>query len=86
MITAFSSVVGRQLPYKVVGRRAGDVLNLTAKPTRANEELGWQAERSLVTMCEDLDRWVRLNPQGYRKDPPKELLDSLKQSSKKAGS
>ncbi|KAK3065018.1 hypothetical protein LTS18_013428 [Coniosporium uncinatum] len=39
MIKAFSHVGGRDLPYQVVGRRAGDVLNLTANSKRANEEL-----------------------------------------------
>ena len=41
---AFCKAVGRELPYKVVGRRQGDVLNLTAKPDRAHEELKWKAE------------------------------------------
>ena len=77
MIKAFSQAVGRELPYQVVGRRAGDVLDLTANPKRANTELGWKAERSLEDACEDLWRWTRNNPQGYRQDPPQELLDKL---------
>ncbi|KAI9894984.1 MAG: UDP-glucose-4-epimerase [Vezdaea aestivalis] len=78
MIKAFSTSVGRDLPYEVVGRRAGDVLDLTANPTRANTELGWKADRTLEDACEDLWRWVKNNPQGYRQDPPKEFLDELK--------
>lgn len=77
MIKAFSDAVGRQLPYEVVGRRAGDVLDLTANPKRANEELGWKAERTLEDACEDLWRWTKNNPQGYRQSPPKELLEQL---------
>ncbi len=77
MIKAFSAAVGRDLPYQVVERRQGDVLDLTANPTLANKELGWKAERDLVQACEDLWRWTKNNPQGYRQDPPKEFLDNL---------
>lgn len=78
MIKAFSAAVGRELPYQVVDRRAGDVLNLTANPTRANTELGWKAEKTLEEACADLWRWTENNPQGYRQQPPKELLEQLK--------
>ena len=78
MVKAFSKAVGRDLPYQVVGRRAGDVLNLTSNPSRANTELNWKTERSLVDQCEDLWRWTKNNPEGYRQDPPKEFVDALK--------
>ena len=79
MIKAFSNAVGKELSYEVVGRRAGDVVDLTANPKRANLELGWKAERTLEDACEDLWRWTKHNPQGYRQDPPQELLDKLKE-------
>ena len=78
MIKAFSNAVGRDLPYQIVGRRAGDVLDLTANPKRANVELGWKAERTLEDACEDLWRWTKNNPQGYRQSPPKELIEALR--------
>ena len=84
MVKAFSTAVGRDLPYTVVGRRAGDVLNLTANPTRANQELNWKAERTIEDACEDLWRWTKNNPQGYRQSPPQELLDPVKQRQEKA--
>ena len=79
MIQAFSAAVGRDLPYHVVHRRPGDVLNLTARPTRANVELGWKAQRTLEDACVDLWRWVKNNPQGYRQDPPTHLLATLEE-------
>lgn len=82
MVKAFSDVVGKQLPYEVVERRAGDVLNLTANPARANEELGWKTELTLEDACQDLWRWVSNNPLGYRQDPPEELIKALKESRK----
>lgn len=78
MIDAFSTAVGRKLPYEVVGRRAGDVLNLTANATRANDELGWQTRFTLEDACRDLWRWTENNPQGYRQQPPKEFVEALR--------
>ena len=57
IVHAFSKTVGRPLPYEVVERRRGDVLNLTAQPTRANQELGWRATLPLETIGEDLWKW-----------------------------
>lgn len=82
MVKAFSHAVGRDLPYQIVARRQGDVLNLTANPSRANEELGWKAKHTLEEACEDLWRWTENNPQGYRQQPPKEFIDKLKSSAK----
>lgn len=80
MVKAFSKVVGRDLPYQVVGRRPGDVLDLTSNPALANKELAWKAKRTMEDACADLWRWTENNPNGYRQDSPKELLDALKAS------
>lgn len=80
IIKAFSTVVGRDLPYEIVAKRQGDVLDLTANPARANEELRWKTELSMEKACEDLWRWVKNNPKGYRQEPPAELLEELKKS------
>jgi len=82
MIKAFSHVVGHPLKYDIVGRRQGDVLDLTANPARANEELGWRTELTMEDACEDLWRWVSHNPQGYRQSPPDVLLKALKEEKK----
>jgi UDP-glucose 4-epimerase len=78
MIKAFSAACKKDLKYEVVGRRAGDVLDLTANPSRANKELGWKAERTIEEACIDLWRWTENNPQGYRQSPPDHLLEKLK--------
>ncbi|KAF9566383.1 UDP-glucose-4-epimerase [Mortierella alpina] len=71
MVHAFSKAVGRDLPYVISARRAGDVPNLTADSTLANQELNWKAERSLEQMCEDLWRWQRKNPRGFNTESSK---------------
>ena len=62
IIHAFNKAVGRELPYKVEGRRAGDVLNLTSNPERANKELHWKAVHTLEEACADLWRFQQKNP------------------------
>lgn len=78
IIKAFSNVVGRELPYKVVNRRPGDVLDLTANPALANKELQWKTEIPMEKACADLWRWVKHNPEGYNQKVPAELLEQLK--------
>ncbi|MGZ4783070.1 MAG: UDP-glucose 4-epimerase GalE, partial [Oryzihumus sp.] len=53
MLHAFERAVGRELPYEVVARLAGDIAVSYADPSRANAELGWRAERSIDDMCAD---------------------------------
>lgn len=78
MVKAFSTVVGRDLPYQVAPRRQGDVLDLTADPRRANAELGWKTELTLEDACADLWRWTENNPEGYGQSPPQAFVDALK--------
>ncbi|KAH7130494.1 UDP-glucose 4-epimerase [Dendryphion nanum] len=78
MINAFSKVVGRELPYEVAPRRQGDVLDLTANPSLANQELKWKTELTLEDACADLWKWTENNPEGYNQDPPKAFVDALK--------
>ena len=77
MIKAFSATVKRDLPYQVVGRRPGDVLDLTANPTLANTELKWKTVLTLEDACRDLWKWTKNNPEGYNQSPPKEFVDEL---------
>ncbi|HEX8973654.1 UDP-glucose 4-epimerase GalE [Oryzihumus sp.] len=65
VLHAFERAVGRELPYEVVGRRAGDIAVSYADPSRAQEELGWRATRTIDEMCADTWRWQQQNPQGY---------------------
>ena len=45
--------LGKQVPYKIAPRRAGDIAKCYADPKKANEELGWKAEKTLDDMCRD---------------------------------
>ena len=65
MLHAFERAVGRELPYRVVERRPGDVAVSFADPAKANRELGWVATRTIDDMCADTWRWQQANPTGY---------------------
>ena len=49
------------IPYRIQGRRAGDIATCYADPKKANEELGWKAERGIKEMCEDSWRFTKNN-------------------------
>lgn len=68
MVKAFSEASGHNIPYKIVDRRPGDVAKCYADPTKANEELGWNAKYGIKEMCEDAWRWQSNNPNGYVKE------------------
>ena len=65
MIRSFAQVSGQEIPYRIVGRRSGDIAACYADPAKALSELGWQARYGLSEMCEDSWRWQENNPQGY---------------------
>jgi UDP-glucose-4-epimerase len=65
VLHAFERAVGHDLPYEVVGRRAGDIAASYADPGRANAELGWTATRTIDDMCADAWHWQSQNPDGY---------------------
>ena len=66
MVKAFSEASGKDVNYKIVDRRPGDVAKCYADPKKANEELGWYAKFGLKEMCEDTWRWQSNNPNGYK--------------------
>ena len=65
MVKAFSRACGKEIPYEIKPRRAGDIDMCYADPAKAERVLGWKAERGLDEMCEDAWRWQSQNPNGY---------------------
>lgn len=65
VIHAFERACGRELPYQIKPRRAGDVAENYAACDKAREELGWVARYDLDRMCADSWRWQSMNPDGY---------------------
>jgi UDP-glucose 4-epimerase len=66
MIHAFEEASGKKVTYEITARRPGDAASCYADPSKAEEKLGWKAERGIKEMCEDTWRWQSNNPNGYK--------------------
>ena len=65
VIDAYAAACGRDLPYVIEPRRAGDVTANYADCTKAKEMLGWEARYGIADMCRDSWNWQSHNPNGY---------------------
>lgn len=59
IIKAFEKVSGEKLPYKVMGRRAGDLAEIYADSSKAERELGWKAELTIEDAMTDTIRYLK---------------------------
>ena len=66
VIKAYSKACGKELPYVIDPRRPGDIAECYADPTKAREELGWEAEYGIDEMCASSYKWQSMNPNGYK--------------------
>jgi UDP-glucose 4-epimerase len=65
VIRAAAAVSGREIPYEIGPRRAGDIAAVWADPATAQALLGWTATRGLDDMVADHWRWQASNPRGF---------------------
>ena len=68
VVRAYSRAVGRDIPYVIAPRRAGDVPRCYADPAKAERELGWRALRGLDEMCRDSWNFQKKYPNGYESE------------------
>ena len=57
LINEFEAATGVKLPYKIVGRRAGDIVKVWANPERANNVLGWSADTPIRDVLASAWKW-----------------------------
>ena len=57
LIHAFEQSTGVKIPYRITGRRAGDIAECYAATEKAERILNWRAQKSLNDMCIDSWRW-----------------------------
>lgn len=65
VVKAFEKANGVPVKYSLQPRRPGDIATCYCDPTKAREELGWQARYGIEEMCRDSWNWQRNNPNGY---------------------
>jgi UDP-glucose 4-epimerase len=57
ILNTFEKVTGVKVPYKIVGRRAGDIEKVWANPEFANKELGWVAKETVEDTLASAWKW-----------------------------
>ena len=57
IVKAYEKASGIEVPYKIVGRRSGDIAECDANPKKAHDILGWTAQYGIEDMCSDSYRW-----------------------------
>lgn len=65
IVKNFEEATGVKVPYSIKPRRAGDIATCYCDPTKAKNELGWEAQHDIKDMCADSWRWQKNNPNGY---------------------
>lgn len=67
LIHAFESATGVKLNYQITGRRAGDIEQVWADPSFANNELGWKADTTIEETLRSAWNWqVKLREEGVQ--------------------
>ena len=65
VLRAFELASEQHIPYRIVGRREGDIAECYADASLAKRELGWKAQLGIYEMCKDSWNWQSKNPNGY---------------------
>ncbi|WP_411817383.1 UDP-glucose 4-epimerase GalE [Hyphococcus sp. DH-69] len=65
-VAAFKRASNREIPYEITPRRDGDIAEIYADASRAENLLDWRAEKTIDEMCADHWRWQSQNPNGYK--------------------
>ncbi len=63
LVTTFMKVNNIEVPYRYGARRAGDLDEFYADPTKAEKELGWKATKTVEDMCRDSWNYIQKNKQ-----------------------
>lgn len=65
IVNGMRKASGKDIPYKIVERREGDVPVSYSDASLAEKEMGWIATRGIEEMCSDAWNWQMKNPQGF---------------------
>jgi len=60
MVKTFEEVNKCKIPYKIMERRNGDIGEIFADVSKANDELGWKANKTLKDICKDGYNFIKL--------------------------
>jgi len=66
LVNGMGDATGKPVPYEMAPRRPGDVAEVYADASLADDLLGWKAKLGVKEMCEDTWKWQSTNPYGYK--------------------
>lgn len=61
IVKAFEDATGVEVKYKIIDRRPGDIATCYADPSKAKNDLGWEAKKGIEEMCKDSWRFTSNN-------------------------
>lgn len=59
IVETFEKISGNKLPYKFAPRRAGDLAEFWASPSKAKKELGWKTELTIEDAIRDTITFIK---------------------------
>ena len=66
VLHAYEHACGKNLAYKIMDRRPGDIAECYADTEKAERVLGWKAQYGIEEMCEDSWKFTLDNPDGIK--------------------
>ena len=66
VLHAYEKACGRELPYRIMDRRPGDIAECWADTEKAERLLGWKAQYNIDDMCRDSWNFTLHNPDGIK--------------------
>jgi len=60
VLKAYKRACGKEIPYRIMNRRPGDIAVCYADTEKAEKLLGFKAEYDIDRMCEDSYRFTRM--------------------------
>ena len=66
VLHAYEHACGKNLAYKIMDRRPGDIAECYADTEKAEKVLGWKAQYGIEEMCEDSWKFTLDNPDGIK--------------------
>lgn len=66
MVKAFEKATGKEIKYKIVDRRAGDIGTCYADATKAYNEMNFKTLKTIDDMAKDAWNFQKMNPDGIK--------------------
>lgn len=57
LVKAYEKALGKEIPYKIIQRRAGDIAESFADVAKAKKELNFVTAKNIDDICQDMLRW-----------------------------